>query len=449
MNQLVFTEWDEVQTAAMLSPLQRLTTLLTADLDFHDQPSDQLTHNLHPFPAKFPPQLPRLFIQNLTLPGEVVLDPMSGSGTTVVEAVRAGRLAVGTDIDPLALTLSLVKTTVLSLTALEQAAAMVTDRAQMLLRDQTVELEAALNSLDPKNFDFIRYWFLPQTQQELIALKLAIQQVSEPALRRFLWTVFSSTIIAKSGGVSLARDLAHTRPHRVMDKFIPSALEIFRARFAKSLKSLAGMRPDSQPARIIAADAQRIPLPAHSVDLIVTSPPYASNAIDYMRAHKFSLVWLGYPLEFLSQRRGEYIGGETVRRQWLVDLPPQSRQIVELVAAQQSHKGLALHRYYSEMTRCLSEMFRVLKSGKSAIVVVGSSTLAGVDTQTHECLAEIGARVGFTVAGIGVRRIDRDRRMMPARRGKKSASMIEQRMHEEYVIGFYKPESVDEVISWT
>lgn len=65
-----------------------LVSLLHQDLDFHDQDSGYASHNFHSFPAKFPPQLPRTFIQDLTDPGDVVLDPMVGSGTTIVEGRR-------------------------------------------------------------------------------------------------------------------------------------------------------------------------------------------------------------------------------------------------------------------------------------------------------------------------------------------------------------------------
>jgi DNA modification methylase len=93
------------------------------------------------------------------------------------------------------------------------------------------------------------------------------------------------------------------------------------------------------------------------------------------------------------------------------------------------------------MTRCLAEMVRVLKPGKAAIVVVGSSTMRGMDTRTDVCLGEIGKQVGFELINIAVRKLDRNRRMMPARRKHSSAhSQIEERMHEEYVIGFLKPE---------
>jgi hypothetical protein len=61
-----------------------------------------------------------------------------------------------------------------------------------------------------------------------------------------------------------------------------------------------------------------------------------------------------------------------------------------------------------------------------------------MDTQTHHCLADIAGGTGFEVVGVARRTMDRNKRMMPARFGKKT-SMIEDRMHEEYIIGLLKP----------
>jgi hypothetical protein len=74
------------------------------------------------------------------------------------------------------------------------------------------------------------------------------------------------------------------------------------------------------------------------------------------------------------------------------------------------------------------------------IVVVGSSMMRGRDTETHNCLADIGQSLGFRIPAIGVRNLDRDRRMLPSGLKINRNSQIQQRMHEEYVIGFYKPE---------
>ena len=59
----------------------------------------------------FRPKYQKSLFQELTNSGDTVLDPMVGSGTTILEAFLAGRRAIGFDIDPLALILSKVKVT--------------------------------------------------------------------------------------------------------------------------------------------------------------------------------------------------------------------------------------------------------------------------------------------------------------------------------------------------
>lgn len=49
--------------------------------------------------AMFPAELPRRLIQMLTEPGQTVLDPFSGSGTTIISALRQGRKAIGVELD--------------------------------------------------------------------------------------------------------------------------------------------------------------------------------------------------------------------------------------------------------------------------------------------------------------------------------------------------------------
>lgn len=160
-----------------------------------------------------------------------------------------------------------------------------------------------------------------------------------------------------------------------------------------------------------------------------------------MRAHKFTLVWLGYDLYDLGQKRKEYIGGESTTGIALEALPDSAEKIVNSLSKIDKKKELVLRRYYSELVRVLRELYRVLKPGKAALVVVGSSTLRGLDTETQNCLAHIGSEVGFEVPVIGVRNLDRNRRMLPAGAKLNLRSQIQQRMHEEYVIGFYKPDN--------
>lgn len=275
---------------------------------------------------------------------------------------------------------------------------------------------------------------------ELLALLQGIEKVQQEGLQAFFKIVFSSTIIAKSGGVSLARDLAHTRPHKVTDKKPSSAFVEFTKRLKQNLGThIADTTTPKHPARVLATSADRTGLPSASVDLIVTSPPYANNAIDYMRAHKFSLVWFGWNIDDLSGIRAQYLGHDAAGATQFNGLPRQCETTLTQLVERDAKKAAALRRYFGEMSAVIREMWRVLRKSKPAVIVVGTSNLRGLDVETHKGLAALGERIGFEVAGIGVRRLDRDKRMMPARWGTQRHSQIEERMHQEYVIGLIKP----------
>jgi DNA modification methylase len=449
------------------SYVEKLVSILSEDLNFQDDKGEHLSHRLHSFPAKFPPQLPRKFITELTQDGDAVLDPMMGSGTTILEAYLEGRQAIGFDIDPLAQLLCRVKVRSFNKSDIQSLGDDIVSRAKKALKQSPGRLKTKLEKrFDEKTLEFIDYWFAAETQPELFALLNEIESIENGEAKEFFRLVFSSIIITKSGGVSLALDLAHTRPHmaktiistsgeillgeraangadskaKILTKILRSPLLEFEKRLRQNLRGgLENLRPSIAPA-IAYGDAQMLPLGNDSVDLIVTSPPYASNAIDYMRAHKFSLVWLGMPIDSLKEKRKKYIGGEGALQLPFMRLPKSVSTIVDKVSEKGKSKGRALQRYYSEMTIALKEMFRVLKLGKAAIVVVGNSTLAGHDTQTQNCLADIGKQIGFLVPKIGVRQLDRNKRMLPAGSSVNRSSQIQQRMYEEYVIGFYKPD---------
>ena len=72
------------------------------------------THRFYRYPARFSPLFAQAAIEQFTSPGDLVFDPFVGGGTTLVEAMRLGRAAVGSDINELAIFISEVKTTLLT-----------------------------------------------------------------------------------------------------------------------------------------------------------------------------------------------------------------------------------------------------------------------------------------------------------------------------------------------
>lgn len=371
------------------------------------------------------------------MPGETVLDPMNGSGTTTLEAYLRGRRALGCDIDPLAVRIARVKTTPLPCDLLRLAGSLVKNaRAQL---EGSAAIRKCLDDrFDEKTRQFIDYWFYPETQRELAALLLAMEDhPSGSAVRELAEVVFSGIIVTKSGGVSRARDLAHTRPHLDLTKARRDAIKDFGQRMAKFAQSFATL-PDHFPRPgIVQCSARQLAIRDESVDLIVTSPPYA-NAIDYVRANKFSLVWLGQSVTCLGRLRGRYIGSEATRATVMGPLTSSTEAVLCDLKALDRKKGAVLRKYYIEMREVLREMSRVLVPGRHAVLVVGTSTMRGMDVKTPGCLADIAEHdAGFEVENVLRRSLDRDRRMMPFSKGK---TLIERRMATEEVIVLKKPD---------
>ena len=411
--------------------------ILSLDLDFHDETSTYSSHGLHAFAARFPPQLPGIFIERLTRPGDTVLDPMNGSGTTTLEAYLRNRRGIGCDIDPLAVRIASVKATPVQIDTSCLVGAFVKNARRMLEDDAAIR-KALDARFDAKTRQFIDYWFFPETTKELMALLLAMEDYPQGSpVRELLEVVFSGIIVTKSGGVSRARDLAHSRPHIDPDRMRKSAIKSFEQRLTKFAPVISSL-PDHAPhAGVVQCSARKLAVKGDSVHLIVTSPPYA-NAIDYMRANKFSLAWLGTPVADLGRLRSKYIGSETTRDTAPGQLPLYTEDLLHGLCALDRRKEAVLRKYYIEMRDAIREMRRVLLPGHYAIVVVGTSTMRGLDVKTPYCLADIAKHdADFEVAGILHRSLDRDRRMMPFSNG---ATLIERRMGTEEVIILRKPE---------
>lgn len=206
----------------------------------------------------------------------------------------------------------------------------------------------------------------------------------------------------------------------------------FEQRLRKFAPIISGLPNHLPRVEIKQCNAKKIDIERNSVDLIVTSPPYA-NAIDYVRANKFSLVWFGETVSSLSQLRRSYIGSEATGNSVMESLPYFTEQILSELRDKDKKKEMILRKYYLEMREVMREIQRVLIAGCLAVLVVGTSTMRGIDVKTPRCLADVAENeVGFTLEGVLHRFLDRDRRMLPFAKGQKTA--IEQRMGTEEIL---------------
>src|ERR1041384_2875689 len=142
------------------------------DLDFATQNTLYATHGLHAYAAKCPPQLVAYGLEHYSNPGETILDPMAGSGTTLVEARLMGRHAIGYDIDPLARMIAQVKSRQVHDSQIEQAYEVIAHRAAAdvsALRTGTTTV-ALQERATPPDFPNLDYWFDSEVAASLAVL---------------------------------------------------------------------------------------------------------------------------------------------------------------------------------------------------------------------------------------------------------------------------------------
>lgn len=375
------------------------------------------------------PELALDKIEVLTNPGATVLDPMCGSGTVVRLAAESKRVGIGADLDPLAVMITRTACHNSWATDLARRAGDIGMRAWRL----GGQLPEWIRK-DRETAEFVDYWFAREQAEDLsrLARILAKTPSSDDPLR----VAFSRMIVTKDRGASLARDTSHSRPHRVPDT---NDYDVFDE-FVKSAKRLASLVDTTRMAHrpsIRRADARNLRfVKTGSIDLCVTSPPYL-NAIDYLRGHRLSLVWMGWTVSDIRAIRGESVGVERAMN----DVAPEIQQIAESAVPRMDDlpsrrwEGVVL-RFTYDMDRLARSLARVVKPAGHLVMVVADSQLRGVAISNSKICAGVAARHGFELIDETVRPLPARHRYLPP--PATTSGALAQRMNDEIVFTFQR-----------
>ncbi len=366
-----------------------LSELREIDWDFPGSSGTEGLSNFHWHPARFPPALPAILISYLTSPGDTVLDPFCGSGTTLVEGYGLGRRVIGVDTNPVATLMSSSKLLPFARAAYDEYLKALRQICQDLLLDPDPgQVLAVVPSLEEN-----ARWYHHETLRELAVVWQALRQTSGEVYHVASLAAFSSILrFACSQNKHWGWICDNVRPKILTYK---PALTLFFDKlrdYARERRSSAAPVPGQVASDVVVqtgpAQAVLTSLPACSVDAVVTSPPYYGMT-DYARAQRLTFLWLEDDLEVA---RAAESGARFKRR-----------------------RESSLCDYLDEMAECFSACARVLRPNAACAVVVGESPSRQPYLNAFE---EVLAGTGFDLE----ERLDRQ---LPTRRALGPRAMTE------------------------
>lgn len=370
------------------------------DWSFRDAGRSQttaFTHDYHRYPAKFIPQIVRKLIQDFAPNGtQVVLDPFGGCGTTLVEAKLLGHKSMGFDINPVAKLITETKTTPI--------------RPKTLInqREKFLEYYNKTNPAPLKHHPRIAYWFDEQTVIELDRIYSAINKIDNHSVRRFFLCAFSHNL--KNCSRWLMKSI---KPTIDKEKIVPNVKESFLRHLNSMIRknekfysTLAESGYLKTSARMYRRDStKKYPVNSNSVDLIITSPPYVTS-YEYADLHQLSLLWFGddsknfkkwhhFSNEFIDFRRN-FIGTSSKEEKTGDFNSVIAKQIVENLAKVERPLAIDVANYFLDMKKVFAEMHRVLKPGAKACIIIGNTSLRGVEILNAQVTVEQMQMAGFS-----------------------------------------------------
>ncbi|MDR2125961.1 MAG: DNA methyltransferase [Prevotellaceae bacterium] len=356
--------------------------------DFTGQSYATLYPNLHKYPATMLPQIGIEILKELNVKSGRLLDPYCGSGSSFASGLECGLTEMyGFDINPLAILISNVKFTKISINKLVETKKQFRNNLYEFLKN-----ENNIHKLARPQITNIDFWFSKKIIENLTIIKYFIDQIENEQIHRFFLIPFSETVRECSYTRNNEFKLFRMKEQDLLN-FNPDVIGVYFKKFEDVLFLYSNFYyPKLEHEPKVEVQYSKFQPQDDFFDIVLTSPPYGDSrtTVAYGQFSTLSNEWLG--INYARKIDGMLMGGvkpkENITNGIIADY-------ISTISKTDNKRALEVSAFYNDLDSSISKVSRSVRKGGKSIYIVGNRTVKNVQLPTDQFIAEKFTENGF------------------------------------------------------
>jgi len=366
----------------------KYNVLRNSKYDFLGQSYASVYPNLHKYPATMLPQIGIEILKELNVKNGALLDPYCGSGSSFACGLECGITEMhGFDINPLAVLISKVKFTKISIKELADAKVVFRKNVYEFLK-----VEKNIETLKRPQITNIDFWFSKEVIIHLTVIKHFIDKIPNKNIRRFFLIPFSETV----------RECSYTRNNEFklfrmksedLLRFNPDVISVYLNKLEDTIVLYNYFYfPKLSETINVNVKYSTFKQQDEYFDVVLTSPPYGDSrtTVAYGQFSTLSNEWLG--IEYARKIDGMLMGGikpkQNIKNGLIADYISEINKV-------DNKRSLEVSAFYNDLENSIQKVAKSTRKGGKSIYVVGNRTVKNIQLPTDQFIAEKFEQNGF------------------------------------------------------